>query len=171
MKRWVVLAILAVVGLANAATAQMMTYMQDGEPAFSLTFPDGWEIRTPRVEGRNVISAYPTDGSLLWLGMWIMRQSTSVDDAVERLKAMELGLFEDVKLLKEPWTESVGGFEARCYKGTGRFKGETTVESFMAFFELPGEKVGALGFIGEPDGVKAHQAELETLLRSLEAAR
>ncbi len=42
----------------------------------------------------NVISAFPTDGSLLWQGIWIMRDTTSVDEAMERLKGMERGSLE-----------------------------------------------------------------------------
>jgi hypothetical protein len=83
-----VLSVLIAVGMVNVARAQMVTYLQGREPEFSVTYPDGWEVRMPRTDGRNVISAYPTDGSMLWLGMWIMKESTSVDDAVERLRAM-----------------------------------------------------------------------------------
>ena len=168
MRRWMVLSIVAVIGLSSSATGQRMTYMAGGEPAFSLSYPDGWEIRTPRTEGRNVISAYPTDGSLLWQGMWIMKESTTVEEAIARLQAMERGLFEDVKLNQEPWTEQVGGVEAHCYRGTGKYQGDKPVESFMALFELPGERVGALGYIGDLDGIESHRADLEAMLQSLE---
>lgn len=171
MKRCSVLSIVAVACLASTAAAQRVAYMEGDEPAFSLTYPDGWEIRTPRTEGRNVISAYPTDGSLLWQGMWIMRESTSVEDAIARLQAMEKGLFEDAKLSQEPWAETVGGLEARCYKGTGKYQGDKPVESFMALFELPGQRVGVVAYIGEPDAIEAHQTDLANLMGSLEAAR
>lgn len=171
MKPWIVLSALAVVGLASAARAQRVTYMEGGEPAFSLSYPDGWEIRTPRTEGRNVISAYPTDGSLLWQGMWIMKESTSVDDAIARLQEMERGLFEDVESSKEPWTETVGGLETRCYKGTGKYQGDKPVESFMALFELSGRRVGVVSYIGDPEGIEAHRADIEALLGSLEAVK
>lgn len=171
MKRGLLLSVFVFVGLAAFATAQKVTYLQGEEPAFSLTYPDGWEIRTPRTEGRNVISAYPTDGSLLWQGMWIMKESTGVEDGIARLQAMEKGLFEDVKLNREPWTATVGGLEARCYKGTGKYQGDKPVESFMALFELSGQRVGVVAYIGEPDAIKAHQTDLEALMGSLEAAK
>ena len=171
MKRWMLTAILAFAFMTSTAKAQMVTYLQEGEPSFSLTFPEGWEIRTPRAEGRNVISAYPSDGTLLWLGMWIMKESAGVDDAVERLKAMKAGLFEGMKTVREPWTEKLGALDARCFRGSGKYRGEKTVESFMALFELPGKRIGALGYIGEPDGVRTHRDDIEATLQSLEAVQ
>lgn len=171
MRRGFVLGIFLALAATSAVSAQTMTYVYEDKPAFSLTYPAGWEIRMPREEGRNVISAFPTDGSLLWQGMWIMRETSSVDEALDRLKAMEKGLFESVKLSKEPWTEKIGELEARCYKGTGMYQESQPVESFMALFELPGGRIGALGYVGDPQAIETHRAELTALMQSLEAAK
>jgi len=168
MKKSTLAALLIIAALPIAAAAQTVSYLDAGEPAFSLTYPDGWEIRTPRTEGRNVISAFPTDGSLLWQGMWVMKESTSVEDAIARLEAMQRGLFQDVKLTGDPWNEELGGVEARCFKATGKYQNEQPVESFMALFELPGRRVGAVAYIGDPAGLETHRADLESLLGSLE---
>ena len=171
MKRILLVAAIAFIALGTAALAQTMTYTQGGEPAFSVTYPVGWEIRTPRSEGRNVISAYPTDGSLLWQGMWIMRDSTSLEESLERLEAMETGLFEEAKLIQEPWTETVGDLALRCYRGTGKYQGKQTVESFMALFELPAGQIGAIGYIGDPEAIETHAEGLHSLLQSLAVAK
>jgi hypothetical protein len=170
MKRTFLFLTVALIAISGSATAQQMTYNQGGEAAFSVTYPDGWEIRTPRTEGRNVISAYPTDGSLLWQGMWIMRDSESVEDSLARLEAMETGLFKDAKLIREPWTEKLGDLTLRCFMGSGRYQENQAVETFMALFQLPGNRVGALGYIGDPEAIKAHAEELHSLLQSLEVA-
>jgi hypothetical protein len=170
MKRALLLVTVALVAITESATAQQMTYTQGGEPAFSVTYPVGWEIRTPRTEGRNVISAYPTDGSLLWQGMWLMRDSASVEDSLARLEAMETGLFSDSKLIKEPWTEQLRDLTLHCFMGSGTYREDQTVETFMALFQLPGNRVGALGYIGDPEAIKAHAEGLHSLLQSLEVA-
>jgi len=41
----------------------------------------------------------------------------------------------------------------------------------MALFNLPGKRVGALGYIGDPEAINAHRAELEEMMKSLEAAK
>ena len=138
MKKGTLAVLLIVAALPTAAAAQTVSYLEAGQPAFSLTYPDGWEVRTPRTEGRNVMSAYPTDGSLLWQGMWVMKDSTSVEDAIARLEAMQKGLFEEVKSNREPWSEKLGGVEARYFEATGKYQGDQPVKSFMALFELPG---------------------------------
>jgi hypothetical protein len=168
MKRGTLLVALIAAALSTPAAAQTVSYLEAGEPTFSLTYPDGWEVRMPRTAGRNVISAYPTDGSLLWQGMWVMKESTSVEDAIARLEGMQRGLFQDVKLTGDPWSEELGSVEARCFESTGRYQGDQAVESFMALFELPGQRVGAVAYIGDPAGIETHRADLETLLESLE---
>ncbi|MEJ2085625.1 MAG: hypothetical protein P8Y44_08090, partial [Acidobacteriota bacterium] len=126
---------------------------------------------TPRVEGRNVISSYPIDGGLLWQGLWVMRDVSTIEESIERLQSMELGLFEDTKLTKEPWVEAVNGVEVHRYSGSGLFKGETTVETLMSFFEVAGEKVGVVGYIGEPEAIETHRTDLEQMLDSLVVER
>lgn len=162
---------ISIFALSAAVPAQQITYLQGGVPAFSITYPVGWEIRTPRSEERNVMSAYPADGSLLWQGLWIMRETTSVDEAVARLQAMELGLLEDAALTQEPWTERIGNLDVRCYKGRGLYQGDKPVETFMALFQLPDQQIGALGYIGEAASIEARSQDLHTILYSLEVAQ
>ena len=100
-----------------------------------------------------------------------MRDSTSIEDSLARLEAMEKGLFADSKLIKDPWTERVGDLTLRCFMGSGTYQGDQAVESFMALFELPGNQVGAVGYIGDPAAIKAHGEDLHDLLQSLEIAK
>lgn len=162
---------LVLFSISQMAEAQKVTYLDADQPAFSVTYPDSWIVRTPRIEGRNVISSYPNDGSLLWQGMWIMREARTVEESIERIKNMELGLFEDSKLKKDPWVERVGDLDAKCYSGSGLYKGARPVETFMAFFELSDQRVGVFGYIGEPDAIEANRGALEDMLYSLEVAR
>lgn len=156
-----------ITALPGVTWAQRITYLHDDAPAFSITYPVGWEIRTPRSEERNVISAYPTDGSLLWQGMWIMSESTSLEDALARLQAMELGLFKDAQPTQDPWTEKIGDLEVRCYRGRGLYQGDKPVETFMALFQLPDQQVGVLGYIGDPESLRTHAEDLRSILGSL----
>ena len=155
--------------LTSSADAQLLTYVHDGQARFSLGYPDGWEIRTPRKEGSNLISAVPTDGSMLWQGVWLMQGAADVDEAAKMMGEMELGLFQDTKPVREPWDEKVGDLTIRCHQGTGLYNETDTVEYFIALFDV-GDHVGVLAYMGGTGALEAHRADLEEMVQSLELA-
>ena len=119
----VAVALYATMGVAGVQ-AQVVSYMHDGEAAFSLEYPPGWEFRTPLDPEKPLISATPRDGSMLWHGVWILSESATKGEGLEQLKALGARLFTDLETPLEPWTETYGDLSVRCQAGRGRFKGD-----------------------------------------------
>ena len=169
MTRNIILVMLLVFGVFESAFAQVMTYLHEGDPAFSIAYPIEWDIKTARTEDRNLISAMPSDGSMLWQGVWIVRESLTVDEAIKALSDMEHQLFTDVKRVGEPWTEDIGALQVHCHQGSGLYKDSETVEILICVFQLPDNLVGAFAYMGDPEAISTHQNELQEMAGSLEA--
>ena len=169
MIRSVLIALLLAICPFQMVGAQAMIYLHDGEPSFSITYPDGWDIRTPRAKGRNLMSAMPSDNTLLWQGGWIVRDAETIDQAVDRLSGMEGRLFQNVKRSGEPWSRNVGSVVLRCHDGNGTYQESQLIEFRICVFQLSRSRVGALAFMGDPAVINARRGDLETMMNSLEA--
>lgn len=162
---------LMALGSVQHAQAQVMVYLDEGEPAFWLTYPDGWDIRMPRSEHRDLISSMPADGSLLWQGIWIVRDAVNLDEAAKSLDGMEKRLFRNVQMTREAWDENIGPLVVRCREGTGVYEDKEAVRFRVCVFELSGNRVGALAYMGDPGAIDARQDDLDAMVQSLEAGK
>ena len=144
-----------------------MTLLQDDERVVSVTYPDGWQIRTPRIEGSNIIAAIPDDGSLLWQGLWVLREAGTIEQALERLHSLESRLFSDVKQTKDPWQEQIGELTVFNHEGTGTYQGSKSILFFVTLFEVSKQQVAALAYMGEPTAIEQYQEDLSFIVQSL----
>ena len=165
MKR-IVLSLL-VFAFTQVASAQVMTLLQDGKRVVSVTYPDGWQIRTPRIEGSNIIAAIPDDGSLLWQGLWVLREAGTIEQALERLHSLESRLFSDVEQTKDPWQEQIGELTVFNHEGTGMYQDSKSISFFVTLFEVGDQRVAALAYMGEPTAIEQHQDDLRFIVQSL----
>ena len=159
---------LLVLTISQITSAQVVTLLDDGAPSVSVEYPDGWQIRTPRKKGGNIIAAMPDDGSLLWQGLWILRETDSIDQARQRLGAMESRLFTDVKQTKDPWQAQIGELTVYNQEGTGLYQGSMPITVFMTLFLVPGQRVAALVYMGDPAAIDEHHSDLAFIVQSLQ---
>ena len=169
MRRSLVLPTLVSFLVGHAATAQVVTLLHEGKPALSVSYPNGWQIRTPGTEGVNLISAVPADGSVLWQGMWLVRDVTTVEQAVERLVNLPGRLFSDIKQSREPSQEQIGDLAVYKLRGTGTYKETEPVEFHIYLFEAPDQRIGAMAYMGKLTAIERHRGDLEAMLQSLSA--
>jgi hypothetical protein len=167
MKRLLIITVLLAFAGGQSVSAQIVGLLHDGEPVISVVYPDGWQIKTPSKDGGNLISAMPADGSMLWQGIWLVRDAFSIAQAFNRLDAIENNLFTDVKQTKAPWQQQIGELTVHCREGEGVYKDTEPIELFIALFKISEQRIGALAYMGKPEAIKQHQADLDYLLRSL----
>ena len=151
----------------HTATAQTVALLHEGKPSISVTYPNGWQIRTPPEEGVNLISAMPDDGSLLWQGMWLVRDASTVAQALEILDKLPGRLFSDIQRTGEPAQKRIGSLDVVELRGAGTYNSTDPVKFFIYLFETPGQRIGAMAYMGRPGAIEKHRAGLETLLHSL----
>ena len=163
----IITAALVLIASAGTAGAQVMSYMYEGTPAFSLEYPPGWEIRTAPDPAKPVISASPGDGGMLWQGVWIVRDATTVDAAIARLRAMEEQMFSGVEFPNDPRVETHGDVAVHCNEGSGSFQ-DHPIGISICLFPLAGDRVGAFVYMGDPGDIETHSADLQSMLASLE---
>ena len=172
MKHLVLLTILLWSGFAKAQT--MVYETADGEPVFKITYPAGWTLDLRFDEPRNdlerpppprVVEAMPSDGSLVWLGIWIPPGVTNFTEAKEYLDSLEHYILTDVKA-DTPRTEQLNGMAARIIEGTAK-KDKEEVKWVMAFFQPVENVIGAALYVAVPAAAKSYQSDLDALVASL----
>lgn len=169
MKAYITIFTLLVLTFSQPSSAQVMTLLHDSERVVSVTYPNGWQIRTPRAEGINIISAIPDDGSLLWQGLWVLKEAETIDQALERLHGLEGRLFSDVKLTKGPWQERIGELNIYNHEGTGLYQTKP-VTFFISLFSLASQRIAALAYMGDPAAIELYKNDLTFIVQSLQPA-
>jgi hypothetical protein len=171
----ILLTLIAVPGLISA---EPYTYEHDGEPLFSITFPDGWYVDTDYMAearagggdtGLRILEAMPDDGTKLWFGIWVAPEKVDdFDSALEYVASLDGALFTNVEFSK-PQDASFNGMAAKTFHGLARRLNED-VEFAVAVFE-PTEGVFTVAlYVGRPQTWLKHQAQLDTVVESIAPA-
>ena len=160
---------------AGTSHAQTMLYeTDDGRPIFQITYPSGWtldlDFDKPREEfggppPPRVVEAMPSDGSLLWLGIWIPPEVRNFQEAKVYLDSLEQHILTDVQA-GEPRSEQLNGMPAYVIEGTAK-KDNDDVNWLMAFFQPVKDVVAAAFYVAVPAAEQKHKKDLDALVASL----
>lgn len=181
-RRTILLAVGLAAVLAAGAHAQTLTYDHEGEPLFSITYPSGWlidlnfrqeaeeagAIEPGEEPALRVVEARPGDDRHLWVGLWVVPDVASLEEAVDYFASLRQELFTDVEL--SPIEElELGGMPGRGATGTAKREGES-VELRIALFQPRAGVVGAALYVGKPDAWRLYRDELEAMAASIRPA-
>lgn len=141
-----------------------------GHAIISATYPNGWQISTPRKEGVNLFSVMPDDGSVLWQGIWLVRGASTMDQGLELLDNVPDRMFSDITRTGESSHIRIGDLDVVKLQATGTYKNTGPVEFFIYLSETSGQRIGAMAYMGRPGAIEQHRLDPQALLRSLTSA-
>lgn len=163
---------------ATTAVAERLVYEIDDVSLFSVDIPDGWLVDLDFAQEATeagvdepqfrVVEISPGDGSHVWMGLWALPQAETLERAASYITSLRQELFTDVAM-SEPAGATVNGMKALTSKGTAKREGEA-VELAVALFEPRTGAIVAALYVGEVEAWRAHSAELEAMIGSLEPA-
>lgn len=180
-KQVAMLLLLALIMTPGLAQAEPLTYQHEGEPLFSITFPDGWYVDTDfasdaKAAGTDeggeseirILEAMPGDGTKLWFGIWTAPKTTTLERGLEYVASLDGSLFTNVES-SEPKQTSLSGMAARTFYGTAKRENED-VEYAVAVFEPQAGVIVVALYVGRPHTWEKHKDGLDGIVASLAPA-
>ena len=178
LTRALVAFLLALASVPGLLVAEPYTYEHDGEPLFSITFPEGWYVDTdymPEAKaegpdtGLRILEGMPSDGTKLWFGIWVAPEKVAdFESALEYVASLDGDLFTNVEFSK-PLDTTFNGMQAKTFYGVARRLNES-VEFAVALFE-PRENLFTVAlYVGRPQTWGKHQAQLDKVVESIKPA-
>ena len=170
----------------SVSFGQVFTYLLDGKPVFSITYPVGWTVfterdtdlleRPPGVPPMPLlVSARPQTG-LLWFGTWVVRDVDTFDEAEEYLKSLLGHLFdnEETTYVEEGthYGMTFRYFQGKAVKITTgpHLKKDDKVDYFIAFFKPTEKTMGMAIYVGLPNATEKYREDLRAALDSVRPA-
>lgn len=169
---------LVLVILPGLLVAEPYTYEHEGEPLFSITFPDGWYVDTDYMAearegggdtGLRILEAMPDDGTKLWFGIWVAPEKvTDFESALEYVASLDGDLFTNVEFSR-PQDATFNGMAGKTFHGLARRLNED-VEFAVAIF-APREGIFTVAlYVGRPQTWGKHQTQLDKVVESIRPA-
>jgi hypothetical protein len=159
----------------GAVQAHTLVYeTSGGQPVFRIAYPSGWSLDLSLAKPQEdagtapppqVVAAMPTDGSLLWLGVWVPPGVSNFEQAKAYLDSLEQYILTEVKA-EAPRTDTINGMQARIMEGTAK-KDDDPVEWVMAFFQPQQGVIAAALYVGVVEAREKHKQDLEMIIGSL----
>ena len=167
---------IALLLVAAPGQAEPLTYEHDGEPLFTITYPDSWyyggnatddeESASGRDGALRILQAMPNDDTRLWFGVWVApAKVTTLDEGLDYLASLDGDLFTDVEAT-EPQPADFNGMPARTFFGTAR-RQDQDVEYAVAVFLPRDGTVAAVLYVGLLDTWKKHESQLREMVASI----
>ena len=177
-RRILVAILLALASVPSLAIAEPYIYEHDGEPLFSITFPEGWYVDSdfmPEAKaggpdtGLRILEAMPSDGTKLWFGIWVAPEKvTNFETALEYVASLDGDLFTNVEFSR-PLDASFNGMPAKTFQGLARRLNED-VEFAVALFEPRENLITVALYVGRPQTWGKHQVQLDKVVDSIKPA-
>jgi len=158
-----------------------ITYSAHGTQHFTLTIPDDWRInvgketvvpnKRPEDERppSRIITAMPSDGTPLWVGMWVPADVKNFKEAKEYIDSLGIELLTDV-VIKDSKFETLNGMDVYYASGIGN-KDDESMDFHAAFIQLTEETVAIAIYIGPHETTISHGKELSRMFQSLHAVK
>ncbi len=112
-----------------------------------------------------IVEVSPGDGGHVWLGLWAVPKSSTLDEAEAYMQSLRTDLFTDIEV-EGPTDTEFKGMAARRWRGKGKHEGEK-VEFSAALFEALSGVIAAALYVGAEDAWKIYRDELEVMVMSL----
>lgn len=166
MKSLLSIAVLCVFSFATV-TAGEVQFPKTGEPMFTLTIPDSWEVDS---EDEDIVEAQSPKENVT-LSIWEIDSEMSVDKLAKDLKDILKDYATDVKLDEEPKQMDIAGLPGIFMYGSGKDEEDGHEVGFIGLVVVKGDDAAIIFFEMDGNVSPGELKKFKNIIESIEAVK